>query len=838
MSLFSGRTDVFAKRWHSKTTGKSGYQPVCQKEWDAKLCDKKKYKCSVCPNRVLMPLVEKDIYNHLAGKDLYCRDVVGVYPMLKDETCNFLCIDFDEDNFKQDASAFMNVCDELDVPAYIELSRSGNGAHVWIFFSEPVSTRLARKLGTGLLTRAMENRADLSFKSYDRLFPNQDTMPNGGFGNLIVLPLQGMAKRNGKSIFVDRNFDAYADQWKFLSNIQKITPSIVEKTVASLCKSSELGELVTDSDEKPWDTKEKPLITASDFPNKLPVVRANMLYVPTQKMSAIAKNRIKRLAAFKNPDFYRAQAMRLPIYNKPRIICTADIFDDYIAWPRGCKDALCGFLTSLNVKYSIDDKTNLGTEISVSFNGTLRDEQYPAANALLNGDIGVLSATTAFGKTVVASYLIGERKRNTLILVHTQSLMQQWQKSLETFLDIDIAPAEATGRGRKRKQSPIGLLGAGKNTLGGIVDIAVMQSLVNGDGVKELVRNYGMIIVDECHHVSAVNFEKILKYANAKYVYGLTATPTRQDGHHPIIFMQCGSIKYRVDAKTQAEKRDFEHYLIPKFTSYRSIDKDKNISQLYNELAENEHRNFQIVKDVAAALEKGRTPIVLTERKNHVFILAELLSSHCSNIITLFGAASQKERREMLEKLRAIPDSESLIIVATGKYVGEGFDFSRLDTLFLAPPSSWKGKVAQYAGRLHRNYHGKSEVQIYDYVDLHIPVLEKMYQKRMKGYVEIGYKIKSDNIANEISTDFIYDGKSYYDVFVSDLKSVKKELIIASPTMHKNRLVQLVKTLSALIANGVLVTVITNSLENFAESKQQSATKNIEYLQSYGIKII
>lgn len=836
MSLFSGRTDVFARRWHSITTEKSGYQPVCGNEWNVMLCNKRKYKCSDCPNRKLLPLTEKDIYNHLAGKDAYGRDVVGIYPMLKYETCNFLCVDFDEENFKQDVAAFREVCIELNVSACVELSRSGNGAHVWIFFSEPISALLARKLGTGILTRAMESRTNLSFKSYDRLFPNQDTMPNGGFGNLIALPLQGLARKQGNSLFVDEYFVPYPDQWEYLSNVRKTPLDQVENLVSAICKNGEFGSLVSDSDSRPWESKTVTAVTAFDFPKNMTIIRANMLFVPMQGLSSSAKNQIKRLAAFKNPDFYRAQAMRLPIYNKPRIICTADIFDDYIALPRGCEDALCSLLDCVSVVYSIDDKTNSGAEISASFNGELRDEQQPAANALLENTIGVLSATTAFGKTVIASYLISQRKRNTLILVHTQSLMQQWQKSLEQFLSIGIIPPETKGRGRKRKWSPIGLLGGGKNSLGGTVDIAVMQSLVNGDEVKSLVRNYGMIIVDECHHVSAVNFEKILNFANAKYVYGLTATPTRQDGHHPIIFMQCGQIRYKVDAKSQAEKRKFEHYLITKFTSYRCSDKDMSIAKLYKYLAENEMRNSQIVKDVVDSIKSKRTPIVLTERREHMYRLAEMLKKYCKNVITLCGVASQKERRQTLEQLQSVPDNEPMIVVATGKYVGEGFDFPRLDTLFLALPISWKGKVAQYAGRLHRNYPGKSEVQIYDYVDLHVPVLEKMYQKRLKSYAEIGYKIKSDSsLADE--ADIIYDGKNYYGRFANDLKSANKEILIVSPFMNKNRLVQITKILSEATLNGVSTTVITRPPEDFDEKKRENITKNTALLNSYGVKV-
>ena len=837
-SLFRGREDVFARRWQSTTSGKSGYQPVCENEWAEGLCDKRKFKCAHCPNRLLKPLTDEDIYKHLEGKDGLARDVIGIYPMLHDETCNFLCADFDEDSFEMDIFAFMEVCEELDIPVCVERSRSGNGAHAWIFFDTPISAAIARKFGSGILTKAMEKRGELSFKSYDRLFPNQDTMPEGGFGNLVALPLQGLARKVGNSVFVDEQFHPYDDQWAYLSTVKRVSADTVETLVMSFGKDGELGKLVSESDSKPWETKKKVKITHSDFPMVLNMVRANMIYIPTAELSANAKDHVKRLAAFKNPDFYCAQAMRLPIYDKPRIICTADITEDYIAIPRGCEDALYNLLDEADVSYTIEDKTNAGEAIPVSFNGELREEQQSAADALLAQNTGVLSATTAFGKTVVASYMIGQRKTNTLILVHTQALMSQWKKSLETFLKFDITlPEEKKGRGRKKVWSPVGVLGAGKDTLHGIVDVAVMQSLVNGDEVKELVRNYGMIIVDECHHVSAVNFEMILKYANAKYVYGLTATLTRQDGHHPIIFMQCGALRYRVDAKEQAAKRSFEHYLVPRFTNTRYPTGGKSgITEIYKKLSENDLRNNMIVADVAEALKSGRNPIVLTERREHVALLAERISCYCKNVIQLVGTASAKERRETLERLEAIPADESVVIVATGKYVGEGFDCPRLDTLFLALPIAWKGKVAQYAGRLHRNYQGKTEVQVYDYVDIHIPVLERMYQKRVKSYAAIGYKTKL--LANATAAlDLIYDGKSFYPGFCNDLQNAKSEILIVSPFMRKSRITSLMKTLASIIESGVCVTVVTRPPEDFKERDRDTVTECAEKLCENGVVI-
>ena len=837
-SLFAGRTDVFARRWYGVTSGKSGYQPVCGNEWDDSLCDKKKYKCAACPNRKLLPLTDGDLFAHLAGKDKYGRDVVGVYPLLTDETCAFCCVDFDDEGHKTASIAFQSACTENGVPAYVERSRSGEGAHVWIFFETPIPAKTARQLVSGLLTLAMAQNKQISFSSYDRILPNQDTMPAGGFGNLIALPLQGMARKSGNSLFVDETFTPFEDQWAFLSGVRKIGAASVEALISQICKPTELGALVSESDEAPWKQTPKAL-TAMDFGGSVTITHANMLYVPAEQLSPQGRNAILRLASFKNPDFYRTQAMRMPVYNKPRVICCAEKRDGFLAVPRGCLPALTALLERSDAMYEIQNETNSGTPIPVSFTGELREEQKPAAQALLEEQIGVLSATTAFGKTVLAAYLIGERKTNTLVLVHTQALMDQWKRSLEQFLRFDVLPPEPQkGRGRKKAWSPVGQLGAGKDTLHGVVDIAVMQSLISGDDVKPLVMDYGMVIVDECHHVSAVNFAAILKEVTAKYVYGLTATPTRQDGHHPIIFMQCGPIRYRVDAKAQAEKREFDHFLVPRFTSFRkSYELGTMISQIYSDLAQSEVRNGVIISDVLRSVETGRTPIILTERKEHANTLRELLTGKCKNVIVLTGAASAKEKRKAIQELNAIPAEEPLIVIATGKYVGEGFDYPRLDTLFLALPIAWKGKVAQYAGRLHRSYPGKKEVLIYDYADIHIPVLERMYQKRLKSYATIGYQVKTDTDLSAVP-DVIYDGKSFYPVFLQDLKTADREMLIVSPFMRKNRLKQLLPVFTEAVQRGVSVSVVTRPPEDFTGENAVLTKENLQTLESAGVKVI
>ena len=693
-NLFKGREDVFARRWYSRTSGKSGYQPVCRNEWDRQLCDKKKYKCAECPNRLFKPLVYEDIYRHLEGKDPDGQDVIGAYAILADNNCNFLCADFDdkscEHGYKKDVLAYVGVCKDWDIPCSIERSRSGNGAHVWIFFELPLPASKARRLGYAVLTEAMERNGRMTFKSYDRFFPNQDRLPEGGFGNLVALPLQGKARKEGNSVFVDENFIIYENQWNYLLQIKRIPETTIDAILAKHGTDSELGELSTTSESKPWETPVPQKITPNDFPANLVLIRSNMLYIPLSGLSARVINHLKRIASFKNPEFYTRQGMRLSIYNIPRIISCADMEEDYIALPRGCEDAVVTLLKDNQISYRIEDKTNHGENVTVRFKGELREEQKAAIASLTTHNNGILNATTAFGKTVTAIGLIAERKINTLILVHTKSLLDQWKSRLEEFLEIDFTEEDLPKkRGRKKAFSPFGTLDSKGNSLHGKIDIALMQSCLEDNGVKSFVRNYGMLIVDECHHVSAVNFERILKYANARYVYGLTATAIRKDGHQPIIFMQCGPIRYSADAKTQIASQTFTRLLVPRFTSYRELTDDRSTyARMIQKMAEDENRNNLIIDDVRKALMEGRSPIVLTSLTAHVETLANALALHCKNIITLIGSESAREKRQKMKLLQSISPTEPLAIVATGKYVGEGFDYPRLDTLFLALPVS------------------------------------------------------------------------------------------------------------------------------------------------------
>lgn len=842
-SLFQGRIDVYAKRCYSKKHGSSYYIPACKNEWVKGICNRARVKCKDCPNRDLMPLTSEVINSHLRNKDEHGAGIVGIYPLLQNENCVFLAVDFDKAKWKEDISAFRSVCNSYNIPVAIERSRSGNGAHAWIFFTVPIPAISARRLGNALLTKAMTVRHEISFTSYDRMFPNQDFMPKGGFGNLIALPLQGGARENGNSEFIDENFKSYPDQWAYLASIRKMNPNEIDDLMPSLCEGNSLGELGQYIEEdndgnlfKPWETqKSENGIEKKDFPETLIIIEANQVYILKEGISPRALNRIKRLAAFQNPLFYKTQKMRMSTYGIPRIIYSLNETDKYIGIPRGCKSSLVHLFENSNIQYVFDDKRNRGKQINVHFKGTLRDGQQSAADALLQYENGILSVPTAFGKTVIGASLIAERKCNTLILVHLQTLCDQWKKSLEQFLEInEPLPKPEKKRGRKKIHSIIGQICSGKNTSSGIIDIALVQSLVRENEVNDLVKNYGMVIVDECHHASSLSYEKVLSETNARYVYGLTATPKRQDGQHPATFMQCGPIRYSIDAKEQSYKRNFEHYIVPCFTRFRKPlnknESDWHITKIYAALAEDELRNQQIATDVREAIINGRTPIILAQRKEHVIRLANILENQTSaRIIILIGADSAKTRNKMTESLAAISDDEQLVIIATGKYIGEGFDYPRLDTLFLASPIAWKGTLAQYAGRLHRDYHSKQDVIVYDYVDIHIPVLERMYHKRLTGYAQIGYKtLSSKNEPDKIN--MIYDCDTFASVIRNDFTEAKKKIQIVSPYIRRKQLNVVFEWLKTPLEIGIPITVTTRPAESYKDQKR--IRECIEILQT------
>ena len=529
-SLFGGREDVYPRRWENARKGKAGYAPVCANEWQRGVCHKPRVRCGACPNQAFVPITDEAVEGHLRG-----RHTLGVYPMLADDTCRFLAADFDKETWRRDAGAYLAACRAKGLPAALERSRSGNGAHVWFFFEEPVAASLARRLGAHILTEAMERNPDIGFRSYDRFFPSQDTLPQGGFGNLIALPLQGgpRERESGNSVFLDADFDPWADQWSFLSGLRRLSVTELATIVDEAGRRGRIVGLrlpLDDEDEEPWTappSRRRPLPSiAGALPERIGAVLGDQLYVAREGLPPGLVNRFVRLAAFQNPAFYAAQAMRRSTFGTPRIVACAELLSHHVALPRGCLEATEGLLEELGIGLDLRDERHAGRPVDTTFLGELTPEQAVTADALLANDTGVLAATTAFGKTVVAASLLATRGTNTLILVHRRQLMDQWIARLGAFLDLPhCAIGKISGRGRKPT---------------GVVDVAVIQSLVHGDEVDDIVAEYGHLIVDECHHLSAPSFEKVARRAKVKYVLGLSATVTRQDGHHPIVFMQCG----------------------------------------------------------------------------------------------------------------------------------------------------------------------------------------------------------------------------------------------------------------------------------------------------------
>lgn len=760
-SLFAGRTDVFSLRWHNQKTNKSGYSPVCANKWQSGKCDLKKFSCASCPYKSPVPLSDSYIFVHLCGKDEFSRDVIGIYPLFQDNTCRFLAFDFDfhkdksknvENSFsekpdnqkwKKDVLAVYKVCEDFMVPCSIEISRSGNGSHLWIFFSENIKAKTARDFGNLILMAAMKEYHSLPFESFDRMFPNQDEIPKGGYGNLIALPLQGKAVKENHSVFVDENFVSYRDQWKYLSSVKKISSSKIKKI------SLKIGETVHVF--IPNDDVEKSEVTfkhknntdlqivgenfsKDDFKFVVQIALSNFVEIKKDGISERALGELKRTAVFLNPEYFKNLRMRLPLYNIPRYIDCSKENKDLLLLPRGNLKQILQMFDEQKIDCCIEDKRESGQKIDVEFTSELFDEQKIALDAMVKSDI--LCAGTGFGKTVTTAALIAKRKTNTLILVQTHSLLEQWKHAIKQFLNFTA-----------------GTISAGKDKSTGIIDIALVRSLIEikTDVVKKRTHKYGMIIVDECHHVPAFTFENLLKSFYAKYVYGLTATPIRRDGHQKIIFYQCGPILYSTTQKQMNDLQNFSRFFIPRFTSFHIIQsKEKNcsINQFYEEVVQDEARNSLIISDVKECVENGKTPLVLSDRIEHL--------------------------------------------------------------------------------------------ENYDYVDFRLPVFDRMYQKRLKGYKYLGYKIRNfsdkEQTLNDSENAKIFSKDDYNSNFESDLLCAKNIIVISSPYLSKKETNQFVLTSAKVISNGIKIFIITKLLSD--ESKAKAQDELIKTMENAGIQVL
>ena len=868
--LFKGRNDVYSKRSGkvNKKTGKHGYYTQCWNFWKDGICPKKnhsQFNCGECQNQKYKELTGQVLYEHLIGAREDASDVIGLYPMFPDETVNFLVFDFDchddkiggddganlESDWMTEVNAFRKICEINEVPVLVERSRSGKGAHVWIFFEKPILASVARRFGTALLSKGAESVNMKNFKYYDRMLPAQDHIPlntktgKPGLGNLVALPLQGQALKLGNSAFIDENWNVYPNQWECLKEVKKLSLETVEERIKEWSAEGILGVLSNEfeadtertNDTKPWE-KTKHSLHKEDVSSVVEIVIADKVYIGTKDMKPRMQNALRRMAAFSNPDFYKKAAMGLSTKGIPRIVFCGYDEAGYICIPRALLDSVIDRFNEVGISFTLTDNRCSGTPLDVSFNGTLYEEQMRAAKAILEHDNGILAATTSFGKTVVGAYMIAQRKTNTLILVHNTEIQKNWIEDLNKFLDVNAELPEyktKTGRIKKRKNI-IGKLHAGHNSMTGIIDVAIFSSLGKGDEINPMLEQYGMVIMDECHHGAAQTVEDVVGSAKAKYVYGLTATPKREDGLEKKVFMQFGPIRFRYTAKERAEKQGIDHFVYPRFTRLVSTSNLK-VTEANRSVIECESRNEQIISDVVNCIQNGRTPLVLTKYKEHAELLYQRLQGKADHVYLLQGGGSRKTKDEMRIQMRAVPDAESIVLVAIDKYIGEGFNFPRLDTMMLTMPAAAEGNIEQFAGRLHRDYDTKTEVIIYDYVDSHIRVLEKMYHKRLRTYKKIGYEICNNIIVEKQYANTIFDIDSYEKVYEKDLLEANKEIIISSPGLNHAKVDAFVKLIKQRQEDGVKLTVITLNPEGYPEEKIEDTKRLVEILKNCGVRI-
>lgn len=854
MMFCRGRKDLYDLRYTNPKTGKNGYYTQCFNRWDRGCHIQKKdgVRCKDCELRAYKPVTLPLIKAHMNGTDPNGNDVVAIYPMLENNLCQLLVFDFDnhakgaeqedyantDDRWKEEINALRRICKNLDVDAVVERSRSGRGAHLWIFFKEMIPARLARKFGFALLEKGAESVNLKSFKYYDRMIPTQDALPEGGLGNVIALPLQGMALKFGNSAFVDENWNAYEDQLKVLAGTRRLTRQEIEDYLSLWYSTGFTSE--DNGTDAPWDKNSE--IEAGSVKGVVRIVLADRIYIDSSGMSNKTKRQLRRMATFSNKQYFQNQAMDMPNYDESRFIYLGSDEGKYIVLPRGLREDIQKKFDNAGIRYKIEDKRTQGRELNISFKGELRESQIPAAETMLENETGILHAATAFGKTVVCCDMIARRGISTLILVDRADLMNQWIKRLDEFLDIDEELPEyqtKTGRTRKRK-SLIGNLQGAHDTLTGIVDVAMIRSLKKKDGFHPMLKEYAQVYFDECHHAASESAIEVLQEINAKYVYGVTATPKRGDGKEKINEFLLGPIRYRFTAKDRAEEQNIDHLVYPRFTRTvkpHHLSKTPYGNDAYELIRNNDVRDEQIIRDVADCVQAGRTPVVLTKYVDHANKLSERLKKYADRLILLTGANGTKVRRAQVKELNEVDDSDSLILVGTGSLLGEGFDFPRLDTLFMATPVSAENVVEQYVGRLNRDYDGKENVIVYDYVDSHIPKFDKMYAARLKAYKKIGYELCVNMDGEKQKANAIYDIENYAETYWKDLEEANSAVVVSSPRLNNQKVDRIINMLGKRRELGVKVTIVTWHPDAYKYGKDDVRMELMERLRKAGFEI-
>lgn len=853
LTMFQGRRDVYALRGT-----KGGYFPQCFNRWKD-ICPKQHgitTNCSKCSHRQWKELNLQVGMNHLLGYKENCTDVLGVYPLLEDGTCHFLAFDFDnhdkgketEDyanengDWKEEVDALRRICKENDIDVLIERSRSGKGAHAWILFKEFIPASLARNFGYLLLDKGATSVNLKTFQYYDRMFPTQEH--SEGIGNVIALPLQGKAIKDGNSAFVDENWNVYPNQWKILlKETRKLTRNDVENYIQKwkIEISESKGLLVENVTSRPKPWKKEISFHKEDVVEKLSIVLADGVYVDTLNLKPRIQNQIRSLAAFDNPNFYKNKKMGYSNWNQYTAIYMGKDIDDYIKVPRGLLDRIIDECEKSKIEYNIIDKRERGKPIKVSFNGNLKEEQKVAVQKILEYENGVLNAATAFGKTVVSSFLISKKKVNTLILMQSVHLVEQWVNELHDFLLIDEeCPTYQTKSGKtKVRKDVIGVLHGSKDTLTGIIDVATVGSVYKKGEFHKLINSYGMVIIDECHHSASYTYEQVLEKINAKYVYGVSANEKRTDQLEKKVYMLIGPIRHQYTSRQRIEEQTIGHYVYPRFTRVINMgDTQLDFNNACSYISKNEVRNEMIISDIKECINNKRTPIVLTRYKEHAkYIYDQVHNILSHNTFLIYGNNTLKENNHMRKQMFDVPENEPLVLIATAQSVGEGFNFPRLDTLLLTTPVSGEPLVDQYLGRINRDYPQKESAIVYDYVDSHIRIFNNMYKKRLKAYKKIGYHVMTDLITDKQTPNYIYDAYDYEEVFEQDIHESNHKVIVCSPQLSNHRVTRFIELIQPNQEKGVEVIVMTQDPEYIHFGNLEYAYYLIHLLKKNGIYV-
>ena len=727
LSLFGARRSVYPKLWINLKKGSKGYSPACGNEWVHGLCEKPRVKCSDCPNQNFPTLDHSAVHSHLTG-----RHTIGTYAIREDDSCIFLAADFDGDGWMQDIEAYRRAAEQMGISVAIERSRSGNGGHAWIFFARPVPAVLARRLGTLIVARASSFHQGMKLSTYDRFFPNQDMCPKGGFGNLIALPLQQEPRKSGHTLFLDDNFEPVSDQWVYLASLPKIDLAELQRLLETSC-GHEKDSQPTESASLNFDEAALNVIPQAvrrgDFKGTLKLVRKSQITIPLADVPTSLGAALKRLGTIANPVFYEKQRFRFSTVNIPRFIFCGEEHDDKLVLPRGTLHDIDKLVSKAGGKVEIIDRRPTPATPDLSFIGTLTAIQNAAVDAMLEHEEGVLVAPPGAGKTVMACAAIVRRRTPTLILVHRKQLLDQWSDRLQNFIGLSKNEIHVLGKARY-PDAPVAL--------------GMFPTLARSEFPEALLAKYGHVIIDECHHVPAASFEAAMKRCTARYILGLTATPNRKDGLQKILFLQCGPIRHRIDLDHSEEQS--RTVFVREFSLGLPAEKDRlPIHQIWEHLIQSGERNRAIASDVSSALKEQRFCALLSDRKEHLNALESLLREKWpeESVYRIDGSTNQKLRTAILGNLRArAAEERPFVLLATASLLGEGFDMPELDTLFLTMPISFKGRLIQYAGRLHRFSEKKKSVRIYDYVEPDHPLTAQMYRKRTTAYREMGYSIQ------------------------------------------------------------------------------------------------